>query len=202
MATKGRDLDDIPTKPRVRAVLNERQTKTRLKKVQKSALTLRDELWPKLDEKKLWTRKKSHGFTTIPRTMPMFMEIINEASKRVSTGGKSVPAGRSYLVLWCRVFDECFVKIDNEAVAALEAGYAGERNITTWREHMRVLQKLGFIDFKEGASGPSHYVLLFNPYHVVRDLRAKKWVPTTTYAQLLERAAEIGAVDLEDDDSL
>ncbi len=47
--------------------------------------------------------------------------------------------------------DECLVKIDQEAFAAPEAGYTGERNVTTWREHFRMLEDLGLIGF-EAAS--------------------------------------------------
>ena len=102
-----------------------------------------------------------------------------------------MPAGKTYLVLWCRVFDEGLVKIDNEAIAASECGYVGERNITTWREHLRVLKSLGFIDTKEGPAGPNQYVLLFNPYQVIE---AKKTdIQGISYTALYQRALEIGA---------
>ena len=66
---------------------------------------MRKELWPDITSADLWLRNDRDGFTTIPRTMPHFMELIADVSKRVTTG-KSVPAGKAYLVLWCRVFDE------------------------------------------------------------------------------------------------
>jgi hypothetical protein len=181
------------------SMLNAKQFKARVTKTAKSALTMRQTLWPDVTDAQLWLRtdRTRKGFTTIPRGMPLFMEIIADASKRVGTG-KSVPAGRSYLVLWCRVFDEGLVKIDDETTAAFEAGYRGERNITTWREHLKVLKDLGFIDFNAGPAGPSQFVLLLNPYHAVKRLQQKGWVQQLNFTALLDRALDIGAIDLNE----
>ena len=179
--------------------LNAKQSKKRASRAKQSSLKMRGHLWPEAKDSDLWLRDDDtrKGFTTIPRTMPMFMNLIQDVSKRVS-GGKSIPAGKSYLVLWARVFDEGFVKIDQEPFAALEAGYTGERNVTTWREHLRVLKDLGFIDFKAGPVGPCQYVLIWNPYSAVKALREKGWVQEATYTALLQRAIEIGATDLDE----
>ena len=183
--------------------LSERATKKRLSKAEKATLAMRKQLWPHITDEHLWLRKDRDGFTTIPRTMPLFMELIADASKQV-TGGKSVPAGKAYLVLWCRVFDEGLVKIEVEAAAAMEAGYIGERNVTTWREHLRVLKELGFVDFAAGLAGPCQFVLLLNPYHVAKALLAKGWIQQGAYTALFQRAQEIRATDLDeaDDDGL
>lgn len=176
--------------------LSDRGAKTRLSKAQKASLAMREQLWPNITDEDLWLRSSRDGFTTIPRTMPLFMELISDASKQV-TKGKSVPAGKAYLVLWCRVFDEGMVKIDVESVAAMEAGYSGERNVSTWREHLRVLKELGFIDYAEGPAGPCQYVLLLNPYHALQALKAKGWVQKLTYIAIFQRAQEIGAKDFK-----
>ena len=181
------------------SALNEKQAKKRASKAKQSSLKMRAHLWPGIQDSALWLREDEtrKGFTTIPRTMPMFVNLIQDVSKHVANG-KSVPAGKSYLVLWCRVFDEGFLKIDQEATAALEAGYTGERNVTTWREHMRVLKDLGFIDYKPGPAGPCQYVLLLNPYAAVKALREKAWLQEDTYTALFQRALEIGATDLDE----
>jgi hypothetical protein len=178
-------------------LLNQKQAKVRRNKAKEDNVKMRKHLWADLDLKRLWLRedKTRKGYTTLPRTMPLIINLINDVSKHVTTG-KSIPAGRSYLVLWCRVFDEGFLKIDSEAAAALEAGYSGERNVTTWREHMAVLQKLGFIDCKEGPTGPFHYILIFNPYQAIKALHAKGWVQQAAYTALFQRSIEIGASDL------
>ena len=186
--------EDKAKKPGVAlTMLNAKQSQKKANKAREGAIAMRQLLWPKVNESQLWllddrTRK---GFAQIPRTMPQLMNIISDVSKRI--GGKSVPAGRTYLVLWCRVFSEGFVKIENEAEAAFEAGYAGERNVTTWREHIKVLKELGFIDYKEGSSGPTQFVLLFNPYAVIKALFEKGWLPEHQYAAFFQRAIDIGA---------
>lgn len=184
---------------RIAPFLTERAAKKRLSKAQKATLAMRKQLWPHINDEHLWLRANRDGFTTIPRTMPLFMDLIADASKRVTTG-KSVPAGKAYLVLWCRVFDEGMVKIEVEAAAAMEAGYVGERNVTTWREHLRVLKDLGFIDFAPGLAGPCQFVLLLNPYHAAKALLGKGWVQQASYNALYQRAQEIRATDLDEDD--
>jgi hypothetical protein len=178
--------------------LSDRAAKKRLSKAQKATLAMRKELWPGITDNDLWLRNDRDGFTTIPRTMPLFMDLIADASKQV-TAGKSVPAGKAYLVLWCRVFDEGMVKVEVETAAAKEAGYIGERNVTTWREHLRVLKELGFVDYAPGLAGPCQFVLLLNPYHAVKALHAKGWVQKGAYTALFQRAQEIGAKDLDEE---
>lgn len=172
------------------ALINVKQQEKRRNKAQENSLKMRTHLWPEVTADRLWHRKVNDGYSTIPRTLPLLMNLINDLSKGVAAG-KSVPAGRAYLVLWCRLFDEALVKIDSEAVAAAEAGYFGERNVTTWREHLRVLQELGFIDCKQGPAGPYQYVLVYNPYQVVEALKSQVQGPT--YTALYQRALEIGA---------
>lgn len=178
---------------------NVKQQKVRQSKMAKGMLQMRESLWPGIDESKLWLRtdQTRKGYTTIPRGMPLFMGMIDYASKRVNV--KSVPAGQSYLVLWCRVRDEGMLNIESEAPFAFEAGYAGERNVFTWREHMKVLKELGFIDFKPGAASPCQYVLLLNPYLAAQALRARgdNWVREVAYTTLLQRMSEFGATDLD-----
>jgi hypothetical protein len=180
--------------------INDKQARTRRNRAMEDTLKMREHLWPGLDEKRLWLRtdKTRKGYATMPRTMPQIINLINDVTKQV-TGGKAIPAGKSYLVLWCRVFDEGFLKIDSEPVAALEAGYSGERNVTTWREHLSALKDLGFIECKEGPAGPFQYVLLFNPYQAVKALHAKGWVQQSAYTALFQRAIEVRATDLTED---
>ena len=62
---------------------------------------LRQKLWPNVPVELLW-KKESKGFTSIPRTLPIFFEIMDSLSN-----GK--PVSRVYFELWCRAFDEHFV---------------------------------------------------------------------------------------------
>ena len=85
--------------------------------------------------------------------------------------------------------------IDNPGTLAFEAGFTGERALSTWKDRMRSLVDLGFIDAKEGPAGPFHYVLLFNPHKVVWDLKGR--IQESTFRQLQTRAIDIGAKDME-----
>jgi len=179
--------------------LNQAQVNKRISKAREDAVAMRKHLWPDVGDDELWLvgDKRKKGFSPIPRTMPILMNMIGDASKQVGT--KSVPAGRTYLTLWCRVFGEGLVRIDNEMIAASEAGYVGERSVSTWREHMRVLKDLGFIDYRGGPAGPMQYILLLNPYRIAQLLRTKKWISEIQYTGLFQRATEIGAAsDLTD----
>lgn len=160
----------------------------KISKAQEKAKALRDSCWPDLDERMLWNRKVVSGFTTIPRTMPVVMNIIDALSK-------NKPAGRAYFVLWSRTFDHSLLVIDNPMTLAAEAGFSGERALSTWKDRMRALVDLGFIDAKEGPSGPYHYVLLLNPHKVVWALKSR--IQEGMFRQLQARAIEIGADDME-----
>jgi hypothetical protein len=160
----------------------------KISKAQEKAKALRDSVWPDLDEQMLWNRKSVSGFTTIPRTMPLVMNIIDALTK-------NKPAGSAYFVMWCRTFDHSLLVIDNPMTLAVEAGFSGERALSTWKDRMRSLVELGFIDAKEGPSGPYHYVLLFNPHKVVWGLKGR--IQESTFRQLQTRAIEIGAKDMQ-----
>ncbi|MDP3670012.1 MAG: hypothetical protein Q8R69_10040 [Telluria sp.] len=168
--------------------LNLKQKAKRKSKAQENMITMRKHLFPLISEEHLWLRTVNHGFTTIPRTMPLFMNVINDLAKSVSD--KSVPAAKTYLTLWCRVFDDGILKIDDEAAAAVEAGYVGERNVTTWRDHLKVLKELGFIDFAAGST-PCQWIVIRNPYLAVMELKDR--IQPATYNALCQRALEIGA---------
>jgi len=160
----------------------------KISKGQEKAKALRDSCWPDLDDDKLWNRKLVKGFTTIPRTMPLIMNIIDSLTK-------NKPAGMVYFVLWCRTFDESLLAIDNPMTLAFESGFTGERALSTWKDRMRSLVELGFIDAKEGPTGAHHYVLLFNPHKVVWDLKDR--IQEGMFRELQTRAIAIGASDME-----
>ncbi|MGA8497638.1 MAG: hypothetical protein WB764_19280 [Xanthobacteraceae bacterium] len=157
------------------------------KKIAQRQLELRKTLWPDVTPEYLWTRQTHHGFTTLPRCMPLMMSIMDDLAK-------GQPVSMTYLELWCRTFDENFVVLSKPQNTAFHAGFAGQRAERTWRGRLTILKKLNFIDLKEGPSGPASYALLFNPYKVIEwhhihktpGLREDKW------NALVERAGEVG----------
>lgn len=163
------------------------------KKIAQRQLALRARLWPDVTDEWLWNRKTSDGFSTVPRTMPLMMSIMDDMSK-----GK--PVSSAYLDLWCRAFDESFVTLSKPREMAFHAGFDGQRGERTWRERLKILAELNFIGLKEGPSGPASYALIFNPYRVIRWHREQRTpgLVEAKFAALLERALEIGATDLDD----
>jgi hypothetical protein len=168
------------------------QTRRTLK-IRESQQKLRARLWPGLDESKLWHRKKKHGFITIPRPMPLIMEIMDDLA-----GGQ--PVSTAYLELWCRSFDEGFVTLSNPENIAFSSGFGGQRAVSTWRQRIRSLQEMGFIDVKPGGSGPMSYILIWNPYLVIKGHRetGTPGLREDRYNALMARADEIGADDFDE----
>lgn len=172
--------------------MNVKQIAKRRSKAQEKVDMLRKEMWPEVTDADLWHRLRNDGYTTIPRTMPILMNIIDDLSK-----GK--PCGQTYFALWCRAFDESLLTIDNPIPLAAESGFGGERALSTWNQRMRMLKELGFIGSHEGNSGEFHYVLIFNPHVVVQRIREN--IQNKRFMQLYERAIDVGATDLHPKDT-
>lgn len=165
-------------------------SKKRLSKIARQKLNMRKKLWPNLNESRLWMRERSAGWLSIPRAMPLLLRIMDSLSK-----GK--PVSSTYLDLWCRTYDDSFVIANKDREMAYSSGFTGERAVRTWATRISILKDLGFIDIEEGPNGPISYVLLFNPYHVVRNHYEAGRVISAFFNSLNQRMVEIGAEDLE-----
>jgi len=170
--------------------MNVKQKKARHSKMQAKTLKLRGEFWSEITEEDLWHRKRQDGWITIPRTMPIIINIIDALTKNAS-------AGNTYFTLWCRSFDEQVIEIGNPADLASESGFSGERAVYTWRQRMKSLKSMGFIDSYTG-SHDYQFVLLFNPHKVIK--KKKGEIPANLYSQLFSRALDIGARDMTEED--
>jgi hypothetical protein len=167
------------------------ESKRQRAKITRQKLALRESLWPGLDEGRLWMREKSDGWLSIPRAMPLLMQIMDNLSK-----GKPVSA--TYFDLWCRTYDDSFVVANRPREMAFFSGFNGERAEGTWASRMRILQELGFIAIAEGPNGPISYVLIYNPYQVVSEHARNGSINAATFNALKQRMIEIGAQDLAD----
>lgn len=169
-------------------------SKSRNRAIVQQQVALRKKLWPLISDNDLWLRNDRTGFATLPRAMPIILTIMDGMNKgrRVST---------TYLDLWCRVLDEMFVQIQSPQAMAFASGFEGERAVRTWRERMVWLKEKGFVDTKPGASGELSYVVLLNPYHVIRRHYEAKHpgITEARYIALMARAHEIRATDLDED---
>lgn len=142
--------------------------------------------FPEIPEAWKWTRKTHDGFSTIPRTLPIAMQIIDAQSK-------GQPAGHVLFCLWARMPDHPVITIENPSTFAAEAGFLGERAVDTWRRRMKKLRELQFIITKPGASGEFHYVMLTNPNAAIEWMRRNSKVQDGLYSRFIERLPEIGA---------
>ena len=162
------------------------------KKIIKKIIDLRSRLWPDLEEEELWGRHLYDGFTTIPRTMPIIMNIIDQ----LSDGSKRTSI--TYLALWGLAFDEMYVSLQNANDLAFHSGFTGQRAVRTWRERIRALDELGFIRTAAGTAGPYSHAVILNPHFAIRRLYAVKTPGLTaaSYNALVERAITISAEDM------
>lgn len=162
------------------------------KKISQKTVALRAKLFPELKPTDLWSRHKSKGFTTIPRTLPIILNVIDDL-----TSGK--PASKTYLALWGRSHDEMLVPLTNVEDLAFHSGFSGQRAVRTWRERMQSLVDWGFIRVVSGARGAFSNAVIMNPHFVIRRLHAQNTPEITqaAYLSLVERANEVGEADME-----
>jgi hypothetical protein len=156
----------------------------------KKQLAQRELLWPGSGPG-LWHRKAHKGFATIPKTMPIILQIMDGMSN-----GK--PLSSTYLGLWCETWDNSMVNASKPTEMAHAAGFTGQRATYTWQGRINLLKELGFIDVKAGRSGPISHILLWNPHYVIRYHHGQKTpgLIDANFNALLERALEIGANDM------
>jgi hypothetical protein len=155
------------------------------------ALQLREQLWPDA-EPHLWNRKAHKGFTTIPKTMPLILKIMDEMTK-------GAPVSATYMALWCTTWDNSLVSLAKPGELAFAAGFSGERDRHTWSTRMRKLAELEFIGIKEGRSGPMSHAIIWNPHTVIRwhhDVAKTPGLRETSWNALLELANELGVNDM------
>jgi hypothetical protein len=157
-------------------------------------LEARAMLWPEVTNRMLWDRKERDGFSTVPRTMPLMMSIMDDMS------GKGYPIGQTYFEMWSRLYDELFLTLNRNEEMAFHSGFEGQRAVRTWKDRVQRLSDLGFIGLQSGPNGDQSYAIFFNPYHVIKRAYIKGDVQPNKWRSLLIRANEIGASDFDDID--
>ena len=149
---------------------------------------MRDQLWPG-EADRLWHRRTEQGFSTIPRTLPLVMTLIDDLK------GKGKDTSRVYLDLWCRQMDDSFVEVTDEDAFAYSCGYSTPgRNVRTWRERIDILRDMGFIGVRPNGSRRYGYILLYHPHKVVAEVQKSGKVSLEWWGAFAKRATEVGAV--------
>lgn len=165
---------------------NQKQASARRPKMAERAQRQMDVLFPNIPPELIWMRGRNDGFSTVPRTLPIAMQAIDNQTK-------GTPAGHTLFCLWARSPDHPLVTIENPNTFASEAGFHGERAVHTWRKKMKILADLNFLLPKNGPSGDYHYVLLTNPNAAVEWMWSQNKVQDQLYARFIDRVTEIGA---------
>jgi hypothetical protein len=158
--------------------------------IAKKQQALRDLHWPGMDAW-LWNRKTHRGFTTIPKTMPLILKIMDEMTK-------GAPVSSTYLTLWCNTWDNNFVVLNKPGDLAHASGFGGQRGEHTWATRIKKLQELEFIDIAAGRSGPLGHAIIWNPHLILRWHHHIKTpgLIASSYNALVETALEVGAADM------
>jgi hypothetical protein len=145
---------------------------------------VRQEFWPA--EEAVWAEdlKKEAGWFAAPRTLPLILELLK--SKAIS--GKHDPT-RVYLELLARQIDSGVVEMVHEAEHAYHAGYTSPRNKRTWRDGIRLLERVGFIKTHE-VNGHYKYVLIVHPTVVIARLREQGRIPDEWWNMYRDRQIE------------
>ena len=169
-----------------------------IKKMKEKHDLLQNNMFPNIKDGWIWdvkNRKRTKGFVSVPRTMPIIGSIIDALSD------KGKPLFSAYLELWCKSNEKGFVIISKPVQTAFASGYSGSRGVSTWKERVRKLEKLNFIAIKGGPSGDINYIQIWNPYYVIMQHNANKTerFSENHYHALIERTSEIGATDLNSD---
>lgn len=157
-------------------------------------LQVRSKLWPDITDEMLWGADDVQGFSMVPRVMPLMMSIMDDLS------GKGFPVGQTYLEMWCRLREERFLTLNRPEEMAFHAGFAGQRALRTWKDRVKRLADLGFIEMQPGPLGNLSYAIFLNPYHVLKRHSIAGRVNAAKWQALVIRALEIGAYDLDDVD--
>lgn len=165
---------------------------------------IRDQFFPDA-EARMWDRQRFHGFTTVPRTMPLIQRAMNELAE------KGKPLAETYFALWCATWDNAFVRLGRAPDIAYAAGFTGQRGVRTFYDRVRRLAVLGFVDVRDSAGQAMGLAFLPNPHVVLLRLwecrndhaatpellTALKGLTESTYNAFLERAIDVGCNDVE-----
>jgi len=143
---------------------------------------VREQLWPG-SSNEIFDRKKHDGYSTVPRILSLILGLIEDLADK----GKN--SSRVYCELWFRCFDDKLVEVKDEN----EIAYASGVTVRRWKERIAELEKLGFVRTRPAGRLTYGYILLRNPYTVVKELiDAGKVQDANWLGAYTRRAAEIG----------
>jgi len=137
-------------------------------KTAKDRASMRDQMFP-ASQHRIWPDKDGKGWCRIPRTLPVILTILDR--DKSMKDGKDVT--RTYLTLFTHNWEEGLIQIGDESEFAQMSGFTGTRAVRSWRERMRTLADLGFIEIKPRGDREFGFVLMIHPWHVVQKLHGE-----------------------------
>jgi|GEM_PF-4381284 len=141
----------------------------KLNEAQKRRVAERDALFGDSPFDRMWrSGREKIGFFCPPRVLPVLMLI---AKDKTLVGGKN--CGPVYLELLALDWGEGFVRIIDEEAHAFRCGFSNSRGLRSWRERMRKLEEIGFIEIARHSAREIGYVLMVHPNKIVERLRAE-----------------------------
>ena len=86
------------------------------------------------------------------------------------------------------------IEMKHEGEHGYAAGYVSSRSMRTWRDHMALLEELGFIKTKKSGNQQYKYTLLVHPTAVVEKLKQQgkvdaQWLTTYEIRQIETKEA-------------
>lgn len=133
-----------------------------------------------------WDRTKDDGWSTVPRVLPYIGRIADKLS------GKGAPISQTYFALWCRAWDEGCLEIKDKEDLAYESGFSGQRAIYSLSDRIRKLRELGFIKTREKGRNEFQYIMIVDPYYVIKSHQAN--ISHDEFRNLSLRMEDVGAV--------
>lgn len=144
---------------------------------------MRDDLWPDAAEV-VWDYRSNQGWLNVPRFMPAILRVIDSLSS-----GK--PVSSTYFDLWCRTYNDGFVDAARVGEMSFFSGFDGERAQRTWKSRLKILEDLGLIRTKPGASGDMSYILVLDPAPILEKLRTDGKIQDRFWNAYQGRVAEV-----------
>gem|GEM_PF-1988691 len=181
----GQPSNPVPPQPQVLVPPTYKGKQKKLKPADRRA-NLRDRLWQGAAQD-IWHRHENDGYITVPKLLSLVCALLKSIARNDPTS--------VYLDLWCRSYDEGIIERIDEDEAAFSSGYVGTRAKRTWRDHMRELERLGFIRIAQDGNSEIGHVLIRNPLMVVQDLRSRPKVKVAEawWNAYVSRASAVGA---------
>jgi hypothetical protein len=154
----------------------------------KKRIALREHLSPG-SSARIWPQPNEAGWSKMPRYIAVILRALQK------NASKGYDLGAVYLELLARNEEEGIVEIVKEEEHAYLSGYkANARGVRSWRERVRMLEQLGFIEAYPRGVARIDQVIVRHPRHALEALHAAKQLDDELHHYLGKILIDSGAV--------